>query len=368
MCELCHSRLNFRFVVVQALGLSTTSNSTAATGNVSSNPTFLVYIVAFAIVTRHIFEHGMVADVIALALGSFHTMIVKRDGSVWSSGVNADGRSDSFLQVIPRGGKAIAAGIGYSAVLKEDGSIWATGENPEGQRQPCASDEPVTKRCTFTFVRTIPGATAIAAGGYHSIVLTKEGRVWATGWNKYGQLGDESTTDRTTFSLVFCNGAVGVAAGDVHSVVLAKDKTLWTVGRNYNGQLGDGSKQDHNSFKAVLAGAVRVAAGGYHTMVVKHDGSVWTTGWNVYGQLGDGTTIDRMKYQKVMKKEAETIAAGSRHSMILKKDGSVWATGYNVYGQLGDGSSLNKKIFKQVMASGATTVAAGIYIYVTSLI
>ena len=36
---------------------------------------------------------------------------------------------------------------------------------------------------------------AIAAGSYHSMVVPQNDRVWATGWNKHGHLGDESTAD-----------------------------------------------------------------------------------------------------------------------------------------------------------------------------
>ena len=43
------------------------------------------------------------------------------------------------------------------------------------------------------------GAQAIAAGGYHSMVLKADGTVWATGDNRYGQLGDGTTNDKTSF-------------------------------------------------------------------------------------------------------------------------------------------------------------------------
>ena len=43
------------------------------------------------------------------------------------------------------------------------------------------------------------GVQAISAGGYHALVLTREGTVWGAGYNRYGQLGDGTTTDRNTF-------------------------------------------------------------------------------------------------------------------------------------------------------------------------
>ena len=39
----------------------------------------------------------------------------------------------------------------------------------------------------------VSGVKAVAAGGYHNILLKQDGGVWATGWNRYGQLGLVST-------------------------------------------------------------------------------------------------------------------------------------------------------------------------------
>ncbi|MCL2816360.1 MAG: RCC1 domain-containing protein, partial [Oscillospiraceae bacterium] len=38
----------------------------------------------------------------------------------------------------------------------------------------------------------------ISAGRSHTLALDKDGNVWAWGYNYYGQLGDGTTTQRTT--------------------------------------------------------------------------------------------------------------------------------------------------------------------------
>ena len=43
------------------------------------------------------------------------------------------------------------------------------------------------------------GAQAIAAGMWHSMVLKTDGTVWVTGYNKYGQLGDGTTSNKRNF-------------------------------------------------------------------------------------------------------------------------------------------------------------------------
>ena len=47
------------------------------------------------------------------------------------------------------------------------------------------------------------GAQAIAAGYQHSMVVKEDGTVWATGCNTYGQLGDGTRTDKSSFVKVY---------------------------------------------------------------------------------------------------------------------------------------------------------------------
>ena len=202
----------------------------------------------------------MLADIIGLAPGTFHTILVKHDGSVWSTGMNSNGRGKSFVKVIPSDATTAAVGIYYSVVLTHHGHVWASGKNTKGQL--FFFDASATGRRTFSVVATIAGAMTVAAGGYHCMVLTREGRVWVMGWNKYGQLGDGSTSDRTRFFSTFPIGAKAVAAGDIHSMVLNHDGSIWATGRNYNGQLGDGTKADRSSFvKVISSGVIDVTAG-----------------------------------------------------------------------------------------------------------
>ena len=105
----------------------------------------------------------------ALALGDRHSMVISKDGSIWTTGIAAIGVarvSKHFVKVIQYGGTAAAAGNDFSIVLTKDDTVWAMGNNAKGQ----LGDGTASTKQTFSIVRTIPGAIAVAAGGYLVLV------------------------------------------------------------------------------------------------------------------------------------------------------------------------------------------------------
>lgn len=188
---------------------------------------------------------------------------------------------------------------------------------------------------------------AVSAGS-NSLALTMDGRVWAWGYNGYGQLGDGTTSSRTSPTQVrVVAQAVQIAAG-YHSLALTAEGGLWAWGRNDSGQLGDGTGATRSVAAPVpfVRRAVAVAAGENSTLTATLDGSglsralAW--GANNMGQLGDGSTSSRLLPARVSGlQNAFLLSAGGQHSLAVGLDGSVWAWGYNGYGQLGNGTRTN---------------------------
>ena len=142
----------------------------------------------------------------------------------------------------------------------------------------------------------IPTKPAIAAGGDHSLMLRYDGTVWASGNNGYGQLGDGTTTTRSTpVQVSGLTNITAIAAGWYHSLALRSDGTVWAWGWNGAGQLGDGTTTDRSTPVQVssLTNITAIAAGAAHSLAIKSDGTVWAWGNNGAGQLGDGTTTYR---------------------------------------------------------------------------
>jgi YD repeat-containing protein len=137
---------------------------------------------------------------------------------------------------------------------------------------------------------------AIAAGDDHSMALRNDGSVWTWGYNRNGEVGDGSTTNRVSPVAVTGVGEVtAIAAGTNHSLALRSDGTAWAWGRNANGQLGDTTNTTSTSPVQVagLGQLSTIAAGDNHSLASASDGTIWTWGRNFRGQLGDGTTTNR---------------------------------------------------------------------------
>jgi len=83
---------------------------------------------------------------------------------------------------------------------------------------------------------------------------------------------------------------------------MGQDGSLWTWGFNRFGQLGDGTTSNRPSPARVvgLPPIAAIAAGNYYNLAMGQDRSLWAWGWNSYGQLGDGTTTDRLAPVRVI--------------------------------------------------------------------
>jgi alpha-tubulin suppressor-like RCC1 family protein len=240
------------------------------------------------------------------------------------------------------------------------GEIAAWGLNNSGQ----LGDGTTTNRTTPVAVSGLSGAVAIAAGFYHTVALLGDGSCRAWGYNGYGQLGDGTYNGRLTpVAVSGLSDVAAIAAGGWHTVALLDDGTCRAWGYNSNGQLGDGTTTLRTTPVAVsgLTNVVSIAAGRQHTVALLGDGTCRTWGENSEGQLGDGTTTGRSTPVAVSGLSgAVAIAAGDLHTVALLADGTVRAWGYNFYGQLGDGTTTNRTTPVAVSGlSGVVAIAGG---------
>ena len=312
-----------------------------------------------------------------VACGTNFTAAVKNDGSLWFCGYNWFGQlgdntrthKSSPVQTIAGGNnwKSVACGYAHNATLKTDGSLWVWGLNTKGQ----LGDGTTTHKSSP--VQTIAGGTnwaQVACGYDHTAAIKNDGSLWLCGYNRQGQLGDNTRVDKSSpiQTVAGGNNWAQVACGNWFTAAIKTDGTLWTWGYNASGQLGDGTVVAKSSPIQTVAGGNNwksVACGTYSTAAIKNDGTLWLWGCNPYGQLGDNTVVYKSSPIQTVAGGTNwrSVASGINHTAAVKIDGTLWIWGLDNYGQLGDGTVVAKSSPIQTVAGGTNwkSVAAGFY-------
>ena len=262
----------------------------------------------------------------------------------------------------------VAAGGSHSLYLTEEGKIWAWGDNREGQLG--LGDTKSTNTPTELTVETSFGT--ITAGASHSLAIDADGNVYAWGDYSKGQSGTSTTTinSPTPFKIDELTAIKAVDAGKEHTLALGEDGSIWAWGGNSAGQLGNGTTTASNKpVRPEVEDGVTfsaIAAGGLHSVALASDNRVWVWGSNSAGQLGNGSTVSSNKPVKLEVKDGSkdvaftAIAAGRLHTLALDNEGYVWAWGEGKSGQLGQGNTANKKSPAKIKGiENVTMITAG---------
>ena len=277
----------------------------------------------------------------ATAVGSYTATVTLNDTTTyeWADGTtNPINLPWSIIYAI----LSASVGSSHSIVIKEDGSLWAWGSNLFGE----LGDNTTTDRRTPVRIGTDNNWTSVSAAANYTIAIRTDGSLWAWGYNGFGHLGDNTTTNRhAPVRIGSENNWTSVSAGGNRTFAIRADGSLWAWGSNWSGELGDGTTTERHA--PVRIGSDNnwdsVSAGPHHTIAIRTDGSLWAWGWNGNGRLGDGTTTNRHTPVQIgTDNNWESVSAGVNHTVAIRTDGSLWAWGHNSGGQLGDGTTTDR--------------------------
>ncbi|CAN7021588.1 unnamed protein product, partial [Brassica rapa subsp. trilocularis] len=185
----------------------------------------------------------------------------------------------------------------------------------------------------------------------HCVTLDVEGRCYTWGRNEKGQLGhgDMIQRDRpTVVSGLSKHKIVKAGAGRSHTVVVSDDGRSFAFGLNKHGQLGLGTAKngfvsvevESSPLPCVVSDEVtNIACGAEFTVWLSStEGStILTAGLPQYGQLGHGTDHEP-RPKAIASLAGETIvkvACGTNHTVAVDKNGFVYTWGFGGYGRLG---------------------------------
>jgi alpha-tubulin suppressor-like RCC1 family protein len=275
------------------------------------------------------------------AAGANHTLAFGNNSTIWAWGSNLHGRlginrnkdyyntptsgNDAYTKIplsfhTPNSVVSLATGWNHSlAVAGPNRSVLAWGSNSFGQLGNNGNNDEGGKKFEDQRfgvavlgaggVGTLDNIVQVAAGGSHSLALSKNGRVYAWGDNQFGQLG------RQTFPVAF---------GPVPEQVAFPAEATGTV--------------------------VAIAAAGSFSAALMDDGTIWEWGYNVYGQCGTKPEVTttggvsttqylfeprQVKYADGTPFLASKISLGTMHTIALSTTGELWAWGWNEKAQLG---------------------------------
>ncbi|MDQ7075579.1 MAG: hypothetical protein Q9O24_10620 [Gammaproteobacteria bacterium] len=247
---------------------------------------------------------------------------LKADGSVWCWGQNQYGQLgngtqiDSLTAVQSNISNVIAIATGPADVmaLKKDGTVWAWGDNLYWK---FGSTSTASAGGVFQ-VLGISNVVAIASGSYHALYLKADGSVWLS-----GRMG--SVSHRTPTQVANLSQVVEITAGQEYSLARKKDGSVWAWGANYYGNLGDNTTTERLTPVQItgLNQVVDLAANLFHSLAVKADGTVWSWGSNTAGQLGHRKAQHKTPQQIIGVSQFNAVATGGNHSAAYQSHSAM---------------------------------------------
>ena len=281
---------------------------------------------------------------IAVANSGTNNRIMKsNDGINWS--INSINYNLNYTPSLTF--NTIAGGNNHTLIVLNSNTVSVIGSNSNGQL--CESTTTTSRTIPVVISSNLYNVIEVSAGNNFSLVLLSNGTIQGFGRNDYGQLGDGTTTQRTSQVTVSgINNAIDISSGPSshHSLALLNDKTVKSWGNNFYGQLGNNTNIGTNTANNIpylipdLNNVIMIKTGNNHSMALLSDGTIKCWGLNDRGQLGDGTTTNSSSPVTVSGiNNAIAIAAGDKHSIALLSDGTIKSWGSNEFNQLGNSTN-----------------------------
>ena len=298
----------------------------------------------------------------------YHSLALRNDGVLFGFGTNnfgqlGDGSTDTNIKLAQV--KNLSNVIDFdtsnshSIALTSDGSVWVWGLNDYGQLSESTRGDLLSP----VKVSGLRDIVKVQAGNRYNLALDRNGFVWMWGYNNSGQFGDEEESYNLKPTLVggFSGAKIkDIAAGDFHSLALSTEGKVFAWGANDYGQIGDGTLNSKYSPIEIpgLYGVKSVVAEGNTSSCIKEDGTALFWGESKF------YTQDNIKVPESIKDITDiiNIKVNSDHMVLLKKDGQSFSLGNNNFGQLGDGTYSNRNSFIQLKGlSKISKVSIGTY-------
>ena len=193
----------------------------------------------------------------------------------------------------------------------------------------------------------------MSCGAHHTLILTADGEVLATGVGEYCRLGIGSSEDvyiPTSISTLINENVVDVKASHNHSVCLTSDGKVFSWGKNDSGQLGFSdtymdvlySQEEYPRQVDLLPKIKQISTSKGRTAAVSEDGKlyIWGAQYEHVPTEIDSNLFDNKKIIKVLC----VGGTGGSATFVISEDHSLWSFGDTSSALLGRPMDRLKKV------------------------
>lgn len=269
--------------------------------------------------------------------------------------------------------KFIAVGDSHVCSIASDDKAYCWGYNYAGKlgnNSQVASYSPVAVDTSGV----LSGKTikTISVRNDETCAIASDDKAYCWGYNYYGEVGDNSTTNRQVPVAVNTAGVLSgktikaISVGDYDTCAIASDNLVYCWGMNDNGELGDNTIVNKSVPVAVVSSGalsgktvISLTTGADHNCVIASDNKAYCWGNNAFSQLGTGNTTESHVPIAVATtgvlsgKTIKSITGGYYHTCVIASDNNPYCWGYNNKGQLGNNTTTSSSLAVATNIAGA---------------
>ncbi len=177
------------------------------------------------------------------------------------------------------------------------------------------------------------GVRAISACIHRNAAIDHNNTLWVWGANSMAQIDGVYSNDFPQnvqrIPQKFMEDVLAVSCGGWHTLCITEDKKLWSWGENEFGQLGLGDTERRDNPAFVMDKVEAICTNEYQSFAIRDDHTLWGWGWNE-----SKTLLENAEYcctPKLLMDHVDRVSCSSRVVAALRQDGALWIWGNNTY-------------------------------------
>lgn len=236
-----------------------------------------------------------------------------------------------------------------TVILKEDGTVWTSGLNNYGQcGNGTTTSVKVPVQVKINSTTYLDNVKKISAGRHLAFALRTDGTVWIWGYNEGQKIAANTTYTTYAMQVVgpnnsgYLSNIIDIQTGFLEMSAVASNGDVYMWGRRNAGIMGNGTNYSDYTYipqKANVSDIIKTSAE-EHALALTGTGDVY--GWggkgigNQYLVLSSNATVPN---RMTTTGDVDDIVATEKDSIILRENGKIYGCGINQYGELQTGNT-----------------------------